>query len=143
MNLKKSFEILKNIVLEENDYYTLTYEKLWKIIKNLDDLYSYLSIDEENYKEISNNIENLLVSILKKGYLIVDYDNTGLLCIQKDDLFPLLLNDEDAVFKAKIHNIQIIPENELPEYFPLKNKAYWIDTPENRKNIQEYTQLNF
>lgn len=74
-----------------------------------------------------------------EGYLIVDYDGTGMLEIQKDDSICIFSSDEEAVKQALKDGIKIIPVNELPKNF---DRCYfgWIDTPENRRKIEEYCQ---
>lgn len=72
-----------------------------------------------------------------KGYAIFDYDGTGLLEINKIDDVGAFESDEEATEQAIKDGIKIIPVEELPESF---NRRYlgWIDTPENRKRIEEY-----
>lgn len=74
-----------------------------------------------------------------KGYLIVNYGGTGMLEIQKDDSNNTFSSDEEAVMQAFNDGIKIIPVNELPEDFDRRYFG-WIDTPENRRKIEEYCQ---
>ena len=71
------------------------------------------------------------------GYVICDYDGSGMLEIQKNDDSDICITDMDAVNQAIEDGINIIPVEELPIDF---NRRYfgWIDTPENRKQIQQY-----
>ena len=73
----------------------------------------------------------------RKGYGIFDFDGTGMLEIEKIDVCNWLKNDEEAVEQAIKDGIKIIPVAELPEKFDRKYLG-WIDTPENRKRIEEY-----
>ena len=47
-------------------------------------------------------------------------------------------DDEEAARAAAEDGLPIIPENELPEAFEYRWFG-WIDTPENRQRIHEYT----
>lgn len=72
-----------------------------------------------------------------KGYGIFDFDGTGMLEIQKFDDSKRFKNDEEAVERAIKDGIEIIPIEELPKNFDRKYLG-WIDTPKNRKRIEEY-----
>ena len=72
-----------------------------------------------------------------KGYTITDFDGTGMLEIQKIDEQDVFPDDEAAVDAAIRDGVKIIPVEELPDNFPRRYLG-WIDTPENRKNIQDY-----
>ena len=72
-----------------------------------------------------------------KGYDIFDFDGTGMLEIEKVDSSNIFADDEAAVEQAIKDGIKIIPVEELPENFDRKYLG-WIDTPENRKRIEEY-----
>lgn len=76
---------------------------------------------------------------MEKGYLIVDYQGTNMMEIQKDDLLDIFKTDEEAVEAAIKDGIKIIPIEELPENFERRYLG-WIDTPDNRKRIQEYSK---
>lgn len=73
----------------------------------------------------------------KIGYDIFDFEGTGMLEIEKIDSDNRFRNDEDAVRQAIKDGIKIIPIDDLPENFDRKYLG-WIDTPENRKYIEEY-----
>lgn len=73
----------------------------------------------------------------RKGYDIFDFDGTGMLEIEKIDSSNKFKDDEEAVEQAIKDGIKIIPVEELPEVFDRKYLG-WIDTPENRKRIEEY-----
>ena len=74
---------------------------------------------------------------LGNGYLICDYDGSGMLEVVRDDYLMVLKSDEEAVKWAERDGIKIIPVDDLPEGFP---RCYygWIDTPENRAQIDKY-----
>lgn len=72
-----------------------------------------------------------------KGYAVTDFDGTGMLEIQKIDEQDVFPDDEAAVDAAIRDGVKIIPVEELPNNFPRRYLG-WIDTPENRKNIQDY-----
>lgn len=73
----------------------------------------------------------------KYGYAIFDFDGTGLLEIEMINDMEIFNGDEEAVEQAIKDGIKIIPIEELPDNF---DRSYlgWIDTPENRKAIEEY-----
>lgn len=73
----------------------------------------------------------------KYGYSIFDFDCTGLLEIEMINEMEIFNGDEEAVEQAMKDGIKIIPIEELPDNF---DRSYlgWIDTPENRKAIEEY-----
>lgn len=81
--------------------------------------------------------------ILKKksGYVIADFDGTGMLEIQKTDDMGIYWTDKEAVNQAIKDGIKIIPIDELPENFPRRYLG-WIDTPDNRKAIEDYCIQN-
>lgn len=74
---------------------------------------------------------------MDKGYDIFNFNNTGLLEIEKIDELNIFEDDAEAVKQAMLDGIKIIPVEELPENFDRRYLG-WIDTPENRKNIEEY-----
>lgn len=74
---------------------------------------------------------------MDKGYDIFNFNNTGLLEIEKIDELNVFEDDAEAVKQAMLDGIKIIPVEELPENFDRRYLG-WIDTPENRKNIEEY-----
>lgn len=74
---------------------------------------------------------------INKGYEIFDFDNTGMLEIQKIDEANKFDCDEKAVEKAIEDGVKFIPVEELPENFDRKYLG-WIDTAENRKAIENY-----
>ncbi len=73
----------------------------------------------------------------KRGYAIFDFDCTGMLEIEMINEMGIFNGDEEAVEQAMKDGIKIIPIEELPDNF---DRCYlgWIDTPENRKAIEEY-----
>ena len=73
----------------------------------------------------------------KRGYAIFDFDCTGMLEIEMINEMGIFNGDEEAVEQAVKDGIKIIPIEELPDNF---DRSYlgWIDTPENRKAIEEY-----
>ena len=78
----------------------------------------------------------------RRGFDIFDYNGTGLLHIEKiDDCFfgaDFENSDYLAAKEAKrIGFCKIIPVKELPKEFDMRYFG-WIDTPENRKAIENY-----
>ena len=81
----------------------------------------------------------------ERGFCIFDFDRTGMLEIQAIcDCYPYKdYDDYEASREAeRIGYCKIIPVNELPEPFIYdgRSRRYfgWVDTPENRKRIEEY-----
>ena len=88
--------------------------------------------------DIEGIVDEWGVEQVNNGYIISDYDNTGLLGIEKLDVVDAFDTDEDAARQAQKDGVKIIPVEELPENLPDDMKLFvWIDTPENRKNICE------
>lgn len=73
----------------------------------------------------------------KPGYIIADFDGTGMMEIQKLDASGVYTTDEEAVVQAMEDGVKVIPVEELPENFSHRYLG-WVDTPENRKAIEEY-----
>lgn len=75
---------------------------------------------------------------LEKGYGIFDFDGLGMLEICAVMDMGTFDSDEDAVQQAERDGVKMIPPTELPPCFE-RHYYGWIDTPENRKAIAEYT----
>ena len=93
-----------------------------------------------NYYENDEDIEEIVgdwgPDLCNKGWGIFDFDCTGMLEIEAiADVNAY--DDEEAVELAVKEGIKIIPVEELPENFDRRYFG-WIDTPENRKKIEEY-----
>ena len=73
----------------------------------------------------------------RKGYVIAAFDFTNMLEVERDDSMNVFEDDEQAVEAAVAYGIKIIPVDELPENFDRRYYG-WIDTPENRRAIQQY-----
>lgn len=86
---------------------------------------------------IEEIVEEYGADVCNKGYDIYDFDRTGMMEIQKIDYLSVFEDDEAAVEQAIKDGVKVIPVKELPENFDRKYLG-WIDTPENRKAIQEY-----
>lgn len=85
----------------------------------------------------------------ERGYTIVDYDGTGMLEINAISDVYLYVGDDDgydddacAIEAERSGFCKIIPIDELPKNFDRRYFG-WIDTPENRKAIQEYCDEYF
>ena len=90
----------------------------------------------------------------KRGFEIFDYDGSGLLeieCIgdayveKREDghYYSTYFDDEEAAKEAeRIGFCKIIPVDELPNPFIINENNCrwfgWVDTPENRKNIEKW-----
>ena len=90
-----------------------------------------------NEEEIAEKIEDWGIENCNNGYAIFDFNNTGLLEINKIDVLEVFEDDGAAVEQAIKDGVKIIPVEELPKNFDRKYLG-WIDTPENRKRIKEY-----
>lgn len=98
----------------------------------------YIKPTEEQIKEAIE--EGWSEETATRGYDIFDYDNTGLLQIERiDDIFwDSDVTDEDCAREAvKTGFCKIIPVEELPKDF-FAPYYIWVDTEENRKKIKEY-----
>ncbi len=85
----------------------------------------------------------------ERGYCEFDFDLTGLMEIERIDVCYDLsdddVTDEDCAREAERSGYcKIIPVEELPNPFIIHNENRrwfgWIDTPENRKAINEYCE---
>lgn len=90
--------------------------------------------DAEWVKEL---IEEWGVEICERGWDFVWFDNTDMVEVCRIDDIAILEDDEEAVAKAMEAGVKFIPIDELPENFDRRYLG-WIDTPENRKAIEEY-----
>lgn len=103
------------------------YEQMRKVYRNNDDAIREV-IDTWGVEDVNN------------GYAVFDYDCTGMLQIEAiGDVWGNDADDEAMVAQAIKDGVKIIPIEELPEKFD-KRYLGWIDTPENRKAIAEYTE---
>lgn len=82
----------------------------------------------------------------ERGYDIFEFGGTGLLEINRidsewcewDEDGLTDVDDEDCAIEAERSGFcKIIPVDELPENFDRRYFG-WVDTPENRKAIQDY-----
>ena len=76
----------------------------------------------------------------KSGYLVVDYEGTGMLEVQRDDSSNIYKTDSDAVKAAISDGVKIIPIADLPANFSRRYLG-WLDTPTNRELIQQYCSV--
>ncbi len=90
--------------------------------------------DKEWVKEI---VAEWTPELCNKGYTVFDYDGTGMLEINRIDDVGAFEDDGTAVEQAIKDGVNIIAIEELPENFERRYLG-WIDTPENRKRIEEY-----
>lgn len=87
----------------------------------------------------------------ERGYVICDFDGTGLLEIERlDDVFLSATDekycdvmDEDCAIEAERSGFcKIIPVEELPNpmMYDGSDRRYfgWVDTPENRERIRNF-----
>lgn len=87
--------------------------------------------------EIIEDDKDIQNEDMTKGYTIADFDGTGLLEIQRVDAAGIFESDDEATEQAIKDGVKVIPVEELPEKFERRYLG-WIDTPENRKAIEEY-----
>lgn len=86
----------------------------------------------------------------ERGYDIFDFDCLGLLEVEAiGDVYEYGegYDDEACAIEAERSGFcKIIPVNELPENFVIDGTSRrwfgWVDTPENRKAIQDYCDKN-
>lgn len=89
------------------------------------------------------------MDVAKRGYDIFDYDGMGLLEIEAiAECYPTMEEEDGYDDDACAHEAErsgfcnIIPVEELPKNFELNGHSArwfgWIDTPENRKAIEDY-----
>lgn len=90
--------------------------------------------DEETVKEA---IKAWTIETCNKGYTIFNSNCTEMLEVCRIDSLEVFENDDAAVAQAIKDGIKFIPVEELPENFDRRYLG-WIDTPENRKHIEEY-----
>lgn len=103
------------------------YEQMRKVYRNNDDAIREV-IDTWGVEDVNN------------GYAVFDYDCTGMLQIEAiGDVWGNDADDEAMVAQAIKDGVKIIPVEELPEKFDRRYLG-WIDTPENRQKIEEYTK---
>ena len=85
--------------------------------------------------------------VAERGYDVFDYGGNGILevehleeCWVEDE--PAV-DDRDCAIEAGMSGTYpIIPINQLPEELPDELKYYgWVDTPENRRNLNIYAGL--
>ena len=98
----------------------------------------------ESFKNDEDYIEEAIkdwgVENVNKGYEIFDFDGTGMLEIEEIGYTNAFNGSDDkAAEQAMKDGIKIIPIEELPKNFDRRFLG-WIDTPENRKAIEEYCQ---
>lgn len=75
---------------------------------------------------------------LATGYVVSEFGSTGMYEINAVDAMQTFEDDAEAVSAAMADGLPVIPEEELPENFDRRYLG-WIDTPENRKRIEVYT----
>ena len=99
----------------------------------------YLHFKKLGYEDddIESIINEWTLENVNKGYDVFDFDGTGMLQIEAIGDVDAFDIDEEAVEEAIADGIKIIPTYELPNNFD-RNYLGWIDTPENRKAIEEY-----
>lgn len=115
--------------------------------------YLQMGITEERYTQMMSSfegdetlideaIEYWGVDVVNKGYDVFDFEGTGMLEIQEvGDTDAFNGCDSSAVDAAIQDGVKIIPLEELPDNFDRKYLG-WIDTPENRKKIEDYCKCD-
>lgn len=90
--------------------------------------------------DIIDLINNWGIEQVNKGYGIFEFSNTRMSEICRIDEVGAFESDEQAVDAAIKDGVKIIPIAELPETF---DRLYlgWIDTPENRREIEAYAEV--
>ena len=91
-----------------------------------------------NREDIEAELNDWSDENVSKGYAIFDFDGTGMLEIEEIGCMEAFGGSDDKATEQAIKDgVKIIPIDELPENFERKYLG-WIDTPENRKAIEEY-----
>ena len=106
----------------------------------------YVKTTKEGIKQAIENGWNKEAA--ERGYDIFEFNRTGLLEIERIDACYAEYNcedvtDDDCAIEAERSKFcKIIPIDELPSPFMIHGhdgRQYgWVDTPENRKAIEEY-----
>ena len=106
-------------------------------------------LTDERYAQMMktyNNDEYRVLEVIRlwgaedcnKGYAIFDCDGTGMLEIEHICDVGAFDSDAEATLKAIEDGVKIIPIDELPDNMGEYKYYGWVDTEENRKNIEEY-----
>lgn len=105
-----------------------------------DERYKQMMEFYDNDKEaVEYIVDDWGIENCNKGYAIFDYNNTGMLDIEKIDDVCAFETDIEATKQAVKDGIKIIPIEELPEELDgYERHLGWIDTEENRKAIEDY-----
>ena len=90
--------------------------------------------DEDSVRAV---IDRWGIDDINRGYAFMDYDNTGMIEVNRIDDVMAFETDEEAVEQAVNDGVKIIPIEELPEDFDRRYFG-WVDTNENRKSISDY-----
>ena len=96
-------------------------------------------IETFSLREIEDIVDEWGFDQVNKGYAVFDYDGTGMLGIEAIGDVGAFDGDDEATQQAVKDGYKIIPIAELPKKFPYKWFG-WIDTPENRKAIDDYME---
>lgn len=73
------------------------------------------------------------VQACNRGYVVSEYNNTGLYDIERIEKIGVFADNAEAIATAEKDGVQIIPVEELPEGMPEKLRFYgWVDSPANR-----------
>ena len=99
----------------------------------------FLKYDYSN-EDIKQIISDWGIETVNKGYDVFEFNFTGMLEIERIDELEVLESDREAVEQAIKDGVKIIPLDELPKEMVREDLFYlgWIDTPENRKAIEDY-----
>ena len=89
-------------------------------------------------KDCEDELKHWSDKDISNGYVICDHDGTGMYEICAIDCMDAFGGDDAAATqKAMEDGVRVIPVEDLPENFDWLYLG-WIDTPENRANINKY-----
>ena len=108
-----------------------------------DERYQWFIEHDVDDEWIRQFIEDWGIDAVNKGYDIFEFNFTGILEIEKIDDLQIFESDKEAVEQAIKDGVKIIPLDELPKEMVREGLFYlgWIDTPENRKAIEDYCEM--
>lgn len=106
-----------------------------QVTEELENINYYIEFEDGSKEWLLRGDFEIIEKIV--GYGIFDFDNTGMLEIQKIDKVNIFKSDDEAVEQAIKDGIKVIPVEELPQNFDRKYLG-WIDTVKNREAIKKY-----
>lgn len=124
------------VILKENQVDILAFQE--------DDSFGRYGLDSGRYHQMLKTLEwdeetiwkavwEYGVQACNRGYVVSEYNNTGLYDIERIEKIGVFADNAEAIATAEKDGVQIIPVEELPEGMPEKLRFYgWVDSPANR-----------